>query len=685
MIAVIPPGLINVFSAVVGISTIAGVLWWLRRKPRKIYPFPLLNQLNLRPSPHLRLTWQPPPWGLFWCWLGCALLASILALKPTWQALTTTPAESPSYLWIIDLSPSVSARITIEAYSQLLKRHAQNLTPNSTIAILTSRELKPQPAIPAREFNGLDQDFHPPGFNGAQLLAELKHEFNQYSATTIFTDSSPESWQHPLESAPNSTIYHTHNIRFHRIEAQKPATENLFITRIQRRGRHNLNVTLTRRVFDRNHLNQPATGNLQLHHGWSQLKDHPESNPLSPPNWHQPNHPPLEFPYHFPAQTDEITLTLKDPTPPATSPPNLNTSTHWPEDQPIIHLEIKPHTPDLIALDNHYYHISQPNPPVLLVGSTLGEATLTDPLHPHLTSLKLLGFNTTRIDHWRSSSQPYAITTDINESPRALLFLTEPSLPTLTSSSQPIICPTISSTTNLKQVIILPARSTLPPHLGCSCAQQLMSPFHTLPCPHHLTTPASLADHLLNHGFTTIITAPETISGQLMQSPVVLASTTTSNHPRVIISVWPMDPYHHDSHTPSLTSHDNLMLTLKQLLHQPIAPTLSRPPYSTHHRITDITQALLQLNLTTWPHPTHHNPPWNNVPQPESLLLTPAMDNKHLNHPTMTRETRQPQPPAHPSSAYNPLPLIIILLICCLLVMEIVISRTSTPRRTNPA
>lgn len=610
MIQLTPPGILSVFTAATILCILAGVLWWLtRRRPRPI-PFPLLQHLRLPPSPRFHLIWQAPQAGIFICFMSAAALAAALALKPWWlHEAAPESTTAPNYLWIIDLSPSVSARISHGAYSRLLQAYASTLPPASSIAILTSSDREPAAAIRPHEFQGLTQDFHRAGFIGTELLAELSSQLTEYTATIIFTDGAPESWPIAPATLTASSFYQAHNVQFQLIAPQQSARENIFISWFEshRSPELTLKLTLTRRLLQPGDPAPATGGTLMLRRGWIS------------PDGPKLDAPPTTVPYALPAGSDELTLTI--PAPAATEPPAGAS--------PIIHLEIKPEIPDLITLDNHYYAAITPPHHLVLIGPSLGESMVGDPLHPHLMSLPLLGFSTTRLDSWNPAASAGAAATRATE---AMLFVASPA-----ASQDSLTCTPAGA--NLQHVVVLPARSWVPPSALCACAQRLLelaSPPTKLPCPATLTSPAELAYHLLDHSFDPLITSSANLTSEL---PVVLRRrrAQASAGLDITVTVWPLDPYHSGDH--SLTTHGNLIPVLKRIL----ASHPDQPPPLTAATGSDLT----------------------NVPRRESILAPAAINVPPPQHAAPS--ARAPQEGAEA----NPLPMLMLLMVSAVMLVEL--------------
>lgn len=651
MIQLTPPGMFSVFTAATTLCILAGVLWWLKRSQRAAIPFPLLRHLNLPPSPRLNFVWHRPPVRLFIYFMSAAGLAAALALKPWWlheQPSTPSHVTAPSYLWIIDLSPSVSARINHTEYSKLLQAYADSLPPTSSITILTSSKRQPEPAIRADQFRGLSEEFHRGGFSGSQLLTELSAKLTAYDATIIFTDGAADSWPLTPATLAASALYQAHNVQFQLISPQKSASENIFVSWLEPPTASDLTFkfTLTRRLLNQTAPVPATRGRLLLRRGWV--------HPHTQLTWS--DQPASTVPYALPAQSHNLTLSI--PAPAATAPPALPAGA-----EPIIHLEIRPVTADLISLDNHYYAALKPSHQLVLIGPTLGESMVGDPLHPHLMSLPLLGYNTTRLDSWNPAAGAAAATT--------MLFITSQAAarPNLTCTPPPA---------SLQHVIILPAKHWVPPRALCVCLKRLLGALTQAPpplgCPDTLNTPAELATHLLDHSFKTLITAAaaststSTAAANLtIERPVALRRrllTPPGTEVTITVAVQPLDPYHQGTH--SLTTHGNLISVLKRILTQP------------PHQNSPATAAAGEPQQGIQPSTS-----LSNVPQRESILL-PA--------PT----SPQPRPPRYAPAGLtaatsqgngdkNPIPMLMTLLLSALILLELSCYRSATSGRAQAA
>lgn len=629
---------LSVFLALCALVLLGCVLWWIRRKPPSIFMFPLCAELQLKHSHTLRLSWQPPPWVVFWCFVGCGLAALLLSQRPYWTQQTASSSQGDSELWIIDLSASVSARLTRDQYSDLLKNKAKQLPPERTLHILTSNTLHPLPTT-ARDFKGLEDDFHKSQLKGSQLLRTLKDKLDTYDHVTIFTDGSPESWPAGLIQASLNTSSHLwHNIDFHLIIPQKPERENVFLSHLttiafdRQNQKISLKATLSRRMINPESPEMASSGTLKL--TWIQPHLDGSSEPLT-----------AETDYHFPKHLKDLTVSIGGILH-AQSP-----SQHPPLKKHLIRLEIIPQTPDLISSDNLIIATVTDDHQIMMIGSSLGESTLTDPIHPHQTTLKILGFHPQRYEQWVQEAHDQTQIAFISVSDHHHHNLSE-------------VCDRIHpSTTSLKQLIVIPTETHLS-QLICRCAQKLMDLIHPLSCPQTLSQPEDLAHHLLDQGFKTILTTSSS-------SPPLLTNSTSNPVPAVLskdlgdlwitIALWPLNPANHRQ---SLASHSHMMFITEKLLRSPGSRSSPQPSSVViTDAIADITNWLLEK------HSSESAQIFQNVHKDESRLF------KVQAHLTKSTPKRSPDDIKSMQIAQNTIPLIIIIILCGLMLIEVISQR----------
>ena len=645
---------------IAALGLLCSALWWWQREKRHVFSFPLLGFSPLPPSSRISGALCKPPWLYYSTFLALVLIWFLLSLRPTyWQhphADDLSEQGSKNHLWIVDLSASVSAHISIEDYRALLRKSFQQIR-GSNWHILFSHANQPilrnssQPQTPEELFDHLS--FHKPGFRLKTTLDFLASDLHHYHHISIFSDEDRFTWSDVNEDFLRSLPITLHNLTADALRQEESPIENFTIHSIEERSRKKMpqgflwqgQVLLQRFVSAAKKAQQDTSQSAQ-----GTLEVQTQSTVAASFDWHfLPQQHTLEVPVEFfMPQSGASTLLWpgqqEDPHPP-----------------PTALFTINPPSTDAVASDNTYaYPLHQPSR-VLMVGSPLGERALEDPLRSVSRAFQALGYDTERWDGFPTTQASLQhvdlLLSFVNkgaENSRKACFFAE------ARAAHPPTAPSWMP----PRIWLIPL--TNPPHIKslCLCTQRFYALYqshnNTLSCKSSLSAEDFLAQ-LQTLGF-------KPLGGEVLSfhsAPFYATSLPSAPDTTLLLALEALNPFDHKPlHTSSPTAqsaptpshafltHGSLPFLLEELLdltHSLLSQqsrlqnrSLSRhltllqvlrqssgdglrdvPGFSSRRAFLDITGALDFFKLESWPQGESYRL-WHQIPLEESRLLTTA-------------------------------------------------------------
>ena len=667
MIGFLNPTLLSLSGILLGLVTLASLLWWLKLARRVIYPFPLLTHLAASTSSKLHLRWLPPPPLPFGIFVLMALCGFFLSLKPIWRIIPEKENTThQKHLWILDMSPSVSAAISATDYEDLVKQEAAQLSAKATISWITTSQMKPQPPMAASDFRHLNLNlrFHKPGLRAGSLLSHLRHQMKDYHAVKIFTDAAPSSWPSPLLRQIKRTSAQATTVEIKHLAL--PGTgANLYFKNVARpSAANNDHLKLDVTIGQSSHLSQPPAGTLKLY----SLSGQSAKELIA------------DRDFQFPEQTRELAIPI---------------SGFVRNTMDIYELILE--TEDLMNLDNTYYGLASQTKKVLMVGSAFGESTLHDPLHPHMASAKVMGYPLSRWDHFPQNPS-------LSQVEVVMIFLPAGDTEDFLTS----YCPALPEQTEVSKVILLPAVGSGFAKAACPCLTSITQNFpKDISCSKESLR--AFGESLLASGFR-----PHPVADNLMQPEFIYqhqlltSEQNSSSTPviEVVVSSVPLDPYK-ASHSPdSVVTHASLPFAVDRLLRLERDSRSSLPPASSElsprqivfaalnhggnteaiqyqkRLTTDITKAMHQLRIPWWP--TLYESmdlsaakiPENVPPFESQIYQGTRAQHSQISHSSgrllgggSSAETSEK---TTEQASHNPFPKLVFMVVCVLMLMELI-------------
>ena len=189
------PGLAALITGILGIGGIT--LWWLKRKRWQRCWLPTLRVISLdhKKLPKLRVT--VPPIVEFFCYLLSFSAVLFFTFKPKSKVLSPfDPTQSRIHIYL-DLSPSVSGKISIEEYEIKVKELISGLEDHGRITISRSDSAKIlEWKTGSDEVNKLENlRFHRSGLKLGESIKEISSYLGDIDRLFIFSDGDKFTWE----------------------------------------------------------------------------------------------------------------------------------------------------------------------------------------------------------------------------------------------------------------------------------------------------------------------------------------------------------------------------------------------------------------------------------------------------------------------------------------------------------
>ena len=443
----------------IALTMISIVLWWIKRVFRRSWDFPVLNTLELgRSSKKTSMIFAKAPVISFLCFVLLALLMIFLSLRPyTLITQDSIVNNKLKQLWIIDQSASVSSKISAKDYQKLILDNGKKFAhPSDQIVILKSDSILPVDIGLVSDLDDnydlLSVNFHRSGFKIKSLLDLLidRELLDQYDQIKIFSDGDRYSFQGVFSGylgSVSTKLRANSKIYLYLITDKKHRDQtivNFSIANVELKDRYSskaqsalssnkisVSVDIQAKLVNQSQhspkqvLDSSSKGSYQgektdnfslsvvpavievyqyipqnidylLNHN-SSINSNVKLNDLQS-SWRYVGKEPFNYSNY--SSFNKINLDLK-------------IDQVFNHDNFILKFVVRladqedtngQKSKDSLwvesyKLDNSYVFIPKASDQILLIGSTLGEAHLEDPLKPALWSLQALGYETSRVDY----------------------------------------------------------------------------------------------------------------------------------------------------------------------------------------------------------------------------------------------------------------------------------------------
>lgn len=181
------------------VATAVGLFtWWVVRLRQKVLWIPSLAVIKKNPTRKPRLRLRPPEWLSYLMYALTAATLCWLSFKPTQKIAVQKERAQESLLFLIDLSASVSARITLEDYRQKVQELFRKMLANRPLQIFAAStsqselfEIKDDAAA-ARFVSSMV--FHRRSLPFQEVIGHLAEKSKNIDQLVIVSDRDAYSW-----------------------------------------------------------------------------------------------------------------------------------------------------------------------------------------------------------------------------------------------------------------------------------------------------------------------------------------------------------------------------------------------------------------------------------------------------------------------------------------------------------
>lgn len=179
-----------------GVAILGVFLWWLVRKRQKRVWLPTIRIMRLEANVLPKLSILTPPWLPFICFVLSALMMMLFSLRPTTQIFTAFEPNQTRIHVFVDMSPSVSAHLSLEEYASKVATLYEGLKDAGRVTMSTSHV--PTVFEPKSVEDVLTvmrkQSFHRAGLRLGSAMKILLEDLGPVDRLFIVSDRDQHSW-----------------------------------------------------------------------------------------------------------------------------------------------------------------------------------------------------------------------------------------------------------------------------------------------------------------------------------------------------------------------------------------------------------------------------------------------------------------------------------------------------------
>jgi hypothetical protein len=353
--------------AAVGAASLLGLfIWWLMRKRQTRIWLPTVRILDMETRLLPKMVLQPPPWLAFICFLICALVMTSFAMKPRRQLFTPFEPSSTRIHIFADYSPSVSAYITEEEYSDKLVALWTSLREGGRITISTSHGatfFEPANEGELRK-KIVENGFQRAGLKLGSAIKIQMEELGDIDRLFIVSDRDQHSWN----GFNWRYLLDEMDVQFVDVSTDKVITENLFINQIVYLSTPTSQISEWDVEISRRGKGSVLEGRVSAIINGKELG---------------------EFGWIMPADKKRVTVRVSWP---IKKLKNIDNSKH-------IEWKISSSAKDQLNADDYFRsNVKGLKKNVVIISESTGEMLLDDPVHQLQIGLEVLGFKVKRYD-----------------------------------------------------------------------------------------------------------------------------------------------------------------------------------------------------------------------------------------------------------------------------------------------
>ncbi|MFK7823170.1 MAG: DUF4159 domain-containing protein [Oligoflexales bacterium] len=356
------------------LALLACFLWWLIRIRQQRMEFPILRILKPRPSYKPKLSLFKPPLIPFLSFIIIAASIITFLLKPKIISIEPIDATGSKIHLFIDMSPSVSEKISLEEYIQEISRIWLQLIQTKHISLSTSHSNKIWNAADQQSLERklYSLNFHRAGANLGSIISKQWKKIHGVDRFIVISDKDAHSWK----NFNWSYLQKDTDLWFHPINRPYSEKINLYFTRAKHLSPPASPVMDWDISIARTGTSEEASGVLEV-----SLSDQILAS----------------IPWAMNSEQKELTLRVSWP---SASTPNFEGN------PPPLVWKIKPNESDSMLIDNEFRtSLKGMEQSIILVAESGGEQSLESPTHALQASLKILGIIPERFEWIASNKQ----------------------------------------------------------------------------------------------------------------------------------------------------------------------------------------------------------------------------------------------------------------------------------------
>jgi hypothetical protein len=179
-----------------GLSVAALIIWFVVRKRQQTIWLPTLRVVEIEARKLPKLRWRIPPWLAFLCFAISAAMLVMLSFRPREIRGNEYQSSRSRHHILVDLSPSVSAHISIEDLALRVAEIWQQASTNAKVSISTTHSpnfVEPKNSDEARDL--IQQaGFHRSGVKLGEAVREMVEHIRGVDGLLLISDTDKSSW-----------------------------------------------------------------------------------------------------------------------------------------------------------------------------------------------------------------------------------------------------------------------------------------------------------------------------------------------------------------------------------------------------------------------------------------------------------------------------------------------------------
>jgi hypothetical protein len=355
-----------------GLSVAALIIWFVVRKRQQTVWLPTLRVVEIEARKLPKLRWRIPPWLAFLCFAISVAMLVMLSFRPREIRGNEYQSSRSRHHILVDLSPSVSAHISIEDLALRVGEVWQQASIDAKVSISTTHSpnfLEPKSSDEVRELIR-QAGFHRAGAKLGEAVREMVENIRGVDGLLIVSDADKNSW----DGFNWRSLLDEISITRIDIGAADNLLQNLYVGGVQQvsgaaSGRWEWDVEIFRV-----NGSEAATGRLSLLNAEANL---------------------TQVDFVVPEGAARVVVRISIPSSKAKQAFNSKKG----GEQQVLSFQIESAADNLLKLDDQFrsrliWHGHE----AILVTESIGERSLEDPSYHFESALEVLGFDVRRFE-----------------------------------------------------------------------------------------------------------------------------------------------------------------------------------------------------------------------------------------------------------------------------------------------